>query len=309
MLGNHSSDTDQIDSAQRELPLPSPVPLLSSEALGWCGIVVEKRHHPANEFTYPGFDHHLISIHVGPPIELEQTYGKRTHRAHVHEGCVSLLSAGYDSTWRHQDDAHFINIQLDASFVTSVAERSNTPNSDNVELIDLFSSPDRQIQQLGSLLVDELTIQSATGRLYAESLTTALVVHLITHYAVFPAALSASHARLSQWELQHVFEYINDCLRHDISLTKLADLVDLSPNYFISQFRRAVGMSPHQYIIRQRVDRARTLLIESTKPVAEIATEVGFFDQSHLTRHMRRLHGITPGALRHQQRSNVPKKS
>lgn len=309
MLGNHSSDADRIDLAQCELPSVSPELLLSSQSLGWHGIVVEKRYHPANEFTYPGFNHHLVSIHVGPPIELEQTHGKRTHRAQVHEGCVSLLSAGYDNTWRHQDDAHFINIQLDSSFVTSVAERSNIPNSDSVELIDLFSSPDHQIEQLGLLLVDELTSHGATGRLYAESLATALTIHLIKHHAVFPTVLPSLGARLSQREIQHVLEYINAHLKHDMSLTELADLVDLSPNYFVNQFCQAMGVSPHQYVIRQRVDHARTLLTESTKPIAEIATEVGFFDQSHLTRHMRRLHGITPGALRYQQRSNVPKKS
>ncbi|NOK59166.1 MAG: hypothetical protein GFH27_549283n373 [Chloroflexi bacterium AL-W] len=308
MLGNHSSDAVQIDLAQHELSSASPAPVLSSQSLGWYGIVVEKRHHQANEFTYPGFDHHLISIHVGPPIELEQTHGKRTHTAQVHKGCISLLPAGDASTWQHRDAAHFINLQLEPSFVTFIAERSGMPDGDKLELVDIFSSPNHQIEQLGLLLVDELTTHGATGRLYAESLATALVTHLIRHHAVFPAVLPPSGTRLSQQEIQHVIAYINDCLRQDISLTELADLVDLSPNYFVNQFRQAMGISPYRYVIKQRVNRARTLLMESTKTIAEIATEVGFFDQSHLTRHMHRLHGITPGALRHHQRSNVPKK-
>ena len=68
----------------------------------------------------------------------------------------------------------------------------------------------------------------------------------------------------------------------------------MSPNYFARLFKQTTGITPHQYVIRCRIERAKELIQRGNLPLIEIATQVGFLDQSHLNRHFKRLVGVTP---------------
>jgi len=72
----------------------------------------------------------------------------------------------------------------------------------------------------------------------------------------------------------------------------------VSPSHFKTLFKRSVGMPVHQYVIRTRVDYATELLQRGEGPLADIALQAGFANQSHLARCMRRIAGVTPGQLR-----------
>jgi AraC-like DNA-binding protein len=89
-------------------------------------------------------------------------------------------------------------------------------------------------------------------------------------------------------------EYIHDRVRQPISLTEIADAVGLSPFHLARCFRRAFGVPPHQYQTTLRVERAKRLLLTGVT-IDRVARDVGFFDQSHLNRHFRRIVGVTPG--------------
>jgi AraC family transcriptional regulator len=100
----------------------------------------------------------------------------------------------------------------------------------------------------------------------------------------------------SQW--QQVSNYINTHLDRDLSLVEIAQVINISPTYFASLFKRAIGTSPHQYVIQQRVERAQLLLSKTDLAIADIALEVGFSSQSHLTQQFKRFTGITPKQVR-----------
>ena len=104
--------------------------------------------------------------------------------------------------------------------------------------------------------------------------------------------------RLSPVALGQVAEYVDVHLGDDLSLAALAGEVGLSPYHFARQFRVATGLSPHQYVIRRRVERARLLLATTDRSLAAIAHEVGFASGSHLATHVRRLLGVAPTRLR-----------
>lgn len=116
----------------------------------------------------------------------------------------------------------------------------------------------------------------------------------IVHHSI----LTNPQTRLPQRQLRQVIDYINDHLTEDLGLTKLAVLVHMSPHYFSRLFKQFTGLSPHQYVIRSRVERARKLLLLEKLSIAEIACHVGFANQSHLNRHFKRWFGVTPKAMR-----------
>lgn len=99
-------------------------------------------------------------------------------------------------------------------------------------------------------------------------------------------------------DLERLDGYIADHLSRRITVAELAQLACLSPSHFHAQFKERVGLTPHQYLLRQRLDHAARLLRETDLPLVGVAGECGFSSQSALTTAMRRYLGLTPGSLR-----------
>ncbi len=94
--------------------------------------------------------------------------------------------------------------------------------------------------------------------------------------------------------LQRVFSHIRENIARDLSVAELAQVVGMSQYYFSKLFKMSTGTTPHQYVMRQRVEHAQELLRETRTALAEVATQVGFETQSHFTSVFRRLVGATP---------------
>lgn len=99
-------------------------------------------------------------------------------------------------------------------------------------------------------------------------------------------------------------ELIDDRFDENLTLSELASVARLSPFRLCRAFALATGFAPHEYLLCRRIERAKTLLRAGVPP-ADVATRVGFCDQSHLTRHFRRRVGVTPGQYRSKTRSAV----
>ena len=117
---------------------------------------------------------------------------------------------------------------------------------------------------------------------------------------------SQADRSLTHVQLQQAIDYIHTHLNRNLSLVKIAGVINISPTYFASLFKRATGISPHQYVIRQRVKRAKVMLAETDLAIADIALQVGFSSQSHLTQQFKCLTGMTPKqfALHHKNLTN-----
>ena len=94
--------------------------------------------------------------------------------------------------------------------------------------------------------------------------------------------------------VQRVLQHIDQNLSHTLSLAELAQLGGLSTWRLATVFRQQVGVSPHRYICRLRVERAQELMRRGLS-AASAASEAGFYDQSHLSRHFKTICGVTPG--------------
>ena len=104
--------------------------------------------------------------------------------------------------------------------------------------------------------------------------------------------------QLSEQQLRRVRAFIEAHLETDIRLEAMAAACGISPDYFLRMFKTTVGVSPYQFVINQRVERAKQLLSDDSVSLAEIALRCGFSHQEHLTRMFRRFTGVTPGRYR-----------
>lgn len=152
-------------------------------------------------------------------------------------------------------------------------------------------------------LVDASLAKSARGRVasFQEAVSPAIVARL---RELDRSPRPPQTPRLPPAALARVIEYLEVHLANDVSVEELAKVAGLSASHFSALFRNATGEPPHRYHTRLRVQRARRL-IESGVSASEAALQVGFFDQSHLTRHMRRLLGTSPGKLRRERQPHA----
>ncbi|MGL4618876.1 MAG: AraC family transcriptional regulator, partial [Chroococcidiopsis sp.] len=152
--------------------------------------------------------------------------------------------------------------------------------------------------QVAMLLLAELQSGGMMGRLYVESLTQVLVIHLLRHYSTLTRTITSENRSLTRVQLQEAIDYIHTNLDRDLSLVELASVINISPTYFASLFKQAMGISPHQYVIKQRVEQAKLMLKKTNLEIADIALQVGFSSQSHLTQQFKRFTGMTPKQVR-----------
>jgi Transcriptional regulator containing an amidase domain and an AraC-type DNA-binding HTH domain len=269
--------------------------LRSSEALGWDGIVVEQRYHPAGEYIFPSSSSHLICLHQDSPIRIEQVQNGRTFTHIMARGNLQIIPAGTESIWRHREGSAHMHVILTSALLQQVAADYD---KHHFELLAHFSTQDPRIEHISSALLTEVLEGGTTGRLYAEGLAHALAAHLIHAYTSTPHALPSITRGLSASQLRNITSLIEDRLTEDLSLAELASEVGLSSSHFSSLFRKSTGLSPHHYIVQRRLERAQHLLKSTRLSIGEIASAVGFYDQSHMVRHMRQAMGITPTYIR-----------
>lgn len=115
-------------------------------------------------------------------------------------------------------------------------------------------------------------------------------------------APSGDHGGLPAGPLRRVMEHIEKHFTERIQLADLASVAGLSVCHFAREFKRTVGIPPHSYMTRKRVERAQHMLARTKLRLSDVALASGFFDQSHLTRHFRDIAGLTPAEYRRSKR-------
>jgi AraC-like DNA-binding protein len=158
---------------------------------------------------------------------------------------------------------------------------------------------DQTVLGLVKAMCNEVARGSMTGRLYAESLSMALLCYIIER---IPYSSMRFCGRFSDSQCRRLQKYIQEYLCEDLSLYNLADIVNLSPRHFSTRFREAFGVSPHQYVLRNRLAEAARLLESGSEDIANIALRLGFCSQSHFTSAFRRFYGMTPGRYATEKR-------
>lgn len=276
-------------------------PTLSSARVGWDGILVEKYCLPASE-SHELSPHYGISIQLGRPFELEwRLDGGRLHRTQMSRGEVSITPRGTVTQGRWHKAIECLFVSINPTLVERAA--SELTETGNIQIAGRIGVRDPQIHYIGLALLAELETGCLAGRVYAESLSLALAVHLFKRYSLSGQSIREPAGGLSWRQLQQVTDEINDNLAAGMTLTEMAESLGMSPYYFARLFKQSTGLPPHQYVINCRIEQAKILLAENQLPIVEISYRVGCSSQSNFTALFRKHVGITPKAYREQIKS------
>jgi AraC family transcriptional regulator len=278
---------------------PTGLPILSSQTQGWENIVVEQVKSPPGEADCHCSDDHTIYLSLAPrPVRLLQIQGGKTYTGLYSKGDLAITPAKVPFFARWDSDDNYLQIRITSRFIQCVAQDALAMNLDRLELLPEFRTRDPHLESISMMLLAELKQENPGGRLYVESLVNVLAVHLLRQYAVTKPRLTLYEGGLPERQLFQVLDYINDHLDHDIKLADLAALLDMSQFHFSRLFKQSIGTTPYQYLLQQRIERAKQLLQQTDRSIVDIAFLCGFNSHSHLTKQFRQLTGITPKAFR-----------
>lgn len=297
-------------------PLPShvdrisaPLLYLSSASAGWEGLEAAAFLEPRELECWRATTVPVITLVLfrGGSMRIESRHLDGPWMAGaVHDGDLSLRAgwgAPAEMRWKSisRTGTRTLHLRLSRQLLARTAEELADVDAARLSMVDRWPFRDPLLTQIGLTLWRELEQGAPAGKLYAQTAAHLLAVHLVRRYSSVGEAIKIpTTGGLTARQLRHVEDYIQARLSQDLSLEALAQQTGFSPYHFARLFRRTTGESPHQYVLRQRIERARCLLEEPGVSLTQIALATGFAHQSHLTGHFKRQLGLTPSAYRRE---------
>jgi AraC family transcriptional regulator len=239
----------------------------------------------------------VVSLHVGTSVAVDCRRGGERHRGTTIHGDLEIIPPNLCGVWelKARDTALVIGLKL--RVLERIVEESGS-DPGKLRVFNRFQARDPQIEHIGWALKAEMENGYPSGRPYMDAMATGLAARIVRNHSSLARTPRAIKAAMPGRKLKAVLGYIEDNLGRDLGLGEIAGVAGLSVSHFKTQFRKSLGMPPHQYLIRRRVERAAMQLRRGRMPIGQIALENGFCHQSHLALHTRRVLGLTPQELR-----------
>lgn len=275
-----------------------------SEDFGWEGIQVENYPElPASDIYCSGMDSHLLVHHTRAlnGVFHHECADNRT-QTRLQTGQLSFIPARADNRWLFGEGAPCaLHVMINETiFERSVEQHFKKENYSRLR--DDFQVTSPTLQALLRLFGMELENGGLNGRLYAESLATALSFQIVNHFGSPQNILNID----TDSNLISAYDLINDEYYRSITLDELSKLSGLSRAQFVRRFKQQFGTTPHHYLIERRIEVAKQQLKAGAyDSLAQLAIDLGFADQSHFNRHFSAITGLSPGSFSRAHRDDL----
>ncbi len=281
--------------------VPGQLTVRSPDA-GWDGVSVRGYRYAGSDVEVPAMrDYMVVAYRHG-----RTAMRRRIDGAWIDEtlgpGDVSLLTRAAPSHWVWPEGIEVVHVYLTQDELTATCRQMYERDVQEVELHDTIKADDPSIHHTAMQIAREAALGAAGSRLMVDSLSCQLAVHILRRHAHVLFRETTGTGGLTFGQERAVRDYIHQHLGESISLDDLASEIGLSRFHFARRFRASTGTPPHEFLLRQRVERARTLLERTDSPLLDVACTCGFADQSHMTREFKKRVGTTPGRYRARSR-------
>jgi AraC family transcriptional regulator len=268
-------------------------PYLFKQFAAWPGVNIHRAHVMPGRMLEHCNTFHEVNIAISGTLTTEKMTATGKHiatRGSSGNLCITPAGQQISAYWNKPLDN--MGISLDPQFVRDAANENGF--SGTFEFAEIYKKSDPLIQQIGLTLLTESEADTPAGRLFSDSLIQTLTLHLLANYSTARSMNAVVNGGLSGYNLRRVTEYINENLEEDLSLAEIAAVADLSQFHFARAFRKSTGKTPQQYLMQQRIERAKELLARPDLPLVEVSLRTGFKNQSHFTTLFRKYTNFTP---------------
>lgn len=276
--------------------MPASV-LFSTEPLGWRRVNLQRRIRPPGGVTEEreGMHEHVVLVWHGP-THVSSLLGGMRQEANGSTGPVQFVPAQTPVLWERRSPFRFTKVVLDRTCIDALMLELFDRDPAKNPLVPLAIRDDPVLRAQARSLVSHALSDDPGNQLVVDEVAQQLGVHLIATYGGM-VARGLSKQQLSPAHLSRVIDHVEANLGNAISLDALAELACASKYHFLRRFKLATGMTPHQFVMRRRIRRAKELILSDRLALVEVAHLMGFSDQSHFTRAFKKAAGITPKAF------------
>jgi AraC family transcriptional regulator len=232
-----------------------------------------------------------------PSLEL-CTDGKNFHPHPLKAGDWIFVPNNQISGSRWSENSLCMHLYLKSTFVNNIL--STNFLEDKIDLQSIIGCKDPIVEHFLELFKQEFVSNQLADILYAEALARTLSIHLIRRYSDRQVPRNISDVYLDRSELQQTIDYIDKNLDREITIQGLAQHARVSISIFAHAFKKEMGISPYQFILQQRLDRSKQLLIDRDVKLSmsKIAQMCGFSNTSAFTNRFRQKEGMSPSKYR-----------
>jgi AraC family transcriptional regulator len=278
--------------------------LADSASLQWPGLYVRRYRFPrvVDRFLVPATPEPLISCGLAGSAEFrERELGETWVTRQIGPGdiFVTRSKTPYEVHFssRVGEEVEIIQVHVAVDQWLAALEAVYPGKGDEVEVIDFFGR-DEALAHLCFACAEMLSARTSGKSKRVADLAQFIASFLVEKYTDVASEKPDFYGGLPIRQLRKVEDYVRERFAEDISVEALAELVELSPFHFSRVFKQATGMSPLQFVTRERITRAQQLIRETSRSLIEIALEVGYTSPSYFTKVFRRVTGVTPTEFR-----------
>ena len=275
-----------------------------SVALQWPGLYARRWRHPrvVDRFLVPATPEPHISCTLRGTAEFrERDVGGAwiTRKIRTGDLFVTRSRTPYEVDFQSPPGEELDNLSLHIAVEPFLAalEARYPGKADRVEVADFFGRD--EILWPICLTCAELLAARLPGKSpRVAALTQLFAAHLVEKYTSTAGQTPVYRGGLPIHQLRKVQDYVAEHLAEEISVEALAELVELSSSHFAHVFKESTGMTPLQFVTRQRITRAQQLIRETSRSLIDVGLEVGYTSPSHFAQVFRRVVGVTPTEFR-----------
>ena len=250
------------------------------------------------------YQHHwpatVLTFGLKGSSRIEWKRGGRLSRFVGGPGGFTIVPEGEENSFCMDRSLQTLNLVFRSDQLRALADREWKPHGPTIEVVPVYHQNAPEIVALGQAFASLLRSPREGSGLYAETLWTQIAIQVLWNYSSLPGHSETWVERLPDARLRRVIDYLEASLASEISLGDIADVAELTPNYFLGAFKKATGKTPHRYLTERRVAKGCELLSNPQLSIVEIALAVGFSSQSHFTTVFGRFMNTTPGSYRAQ---------
>jgi AraC family transcriptional regulator len=281
MLGIGDTSLAQADGT-------APAALISGSAPGESGVSVFGLRFAGGAHFSATLLPHVVCFQMTPQVRMDCRMAGQRHRHEPVAGSLAVFPAGIDCRADAEGDVDALLVAIHPGRLALAAAEGSAPDA---ELIARMSGRDEALFDLARRLAAESAAGYPNGPLYWNEMANGFIDNLVARHTAEPTG--RTRGRLGKAMLARIKDHILGHLDEPIEVATLAAMAGRSPFHFSRVFTRAVGMTPHRYVVHLRLQRAIALIRHEHAGLAEAATRSGFADQSHLSRWVRRVHGVS----------------
>lgn len=278
-----------------------------SPELGWRSLYAAIFENTLSENIVAANPNPFLVYHLARTAKVTRKIeDSKPERAVLMPGCFSMTPANVRVQGQGSGRPQALVIYLRQANYAEVVNEMYGCDVSQAPLLPRLAVQDSSMEQLARMVAAALRDDTIQDGLYTDTLAQMIAVHLAQrHSAHSPQTRNAGVESMTKSKMRRMAEFIEANLDQDLTLGKMAAELSLNPLYLPKAFRKAFGQTPHRYVLRRRVERARELLSNTEMPIAQIALASGFCSQSHLCHSFSRHFGDSPALFRRRQVSRT----